>query len=262
MSYKSSIKNWEGLAKRDALWSILTDSSKKDGKWQLEEFYRSGKEEVEAVWSLLDSLGALPAERTTALDFGCGAGRLSRALYPYFEKVTGIDASPTMVEVARKQNSEYLDKLEFKVNKEDRLGLLKDDTFSFVFTSITLQHIPYPHSVNFIKEFLRVLKPGGTAVFQIPTEDVREPSLWQRFRSFIRFRERLAMIGIGDGFQMDMYTVSLDEIKAIINDEGGELLAVKYTNHTDPGFNGNLRILNEKEASHGFMSNLFIVRKK
>ena len=53
MGYKSSIKNWEGLAQRDALWSILTDDTKKDGKWDTENFFKSGQKEVELVFDYL-----------------------------------------------------------------------------------------------------------------------------------------------------------------------------------------------------------------
>ena len=39
--------------------------------------------------------------RGTALDFGCGVGRLSQALTKYFEQVAGVDISHTMIAKAK-----------------------------------------------------------------------------------------------------------------------------------------------------------------
>ena len=46
----------------------------------------------------------LPRARALALDFGCGAGRLSRALAAHFEHVVGVDVSASMIETARALN--------------------------------------------------------------------------------------------------------------------------------------------------------------
>jgi SAM-dependent methyltransferase len=43
----------------------------------------------------------LPAPGTRTLDFGCGEGRISRLLASLGHRVTGIDASPAMVALAR-----------------------------------------------------------------------------------------------------------------------------------------------------------------
>ena len=53
MKYKTSVKNWEGLAQNDALWSILTDSSKKGEKWNPEDFFKSGQIEVDTSLKIL-----------------------------------------------------------------------------------------------------------------------------------------------------------------------------------------------------------------
>src|SRR5690606_7016462 len=97
------------------------------------------------------------------------------------------------------------------------------NSFSMTFTVITLQHIPSAQSTGFISEFIRLIKPGGLAVFQIPTKDVRQLSILQRLRTFLRLRERLALIGIGKGFNMDMHPVSEEEVKRLVSQAGGEI---------------------------------------
>lgn len=261
MGYKSSIKNWEGLAQRDALWSILTDDQKKGGKWSSDSFFDSGKREVEAILEWIQLEGISIDKKSTALDFGCGAGRLSRALLNHFQKVTGVDASPTMVQIGNKANTDYSNQLQFVVNQSSDLSQFKSGSFSMVFTTIVLQHIPYPQSLKFIKEFIRILEPSGLAVFQIPTEDRRQLSTWQKLKSALRIRERLALLGIGKGFHMDMHTISSNEIEEAIKDEGGNVVLQTNTNHTEPAFNGNLKFLGNDEVASGFISKLFVVRK-
>ena len=42
-----------------------------------------------------------PLRHGTALDFGCGVGRLTHALAPHFERTYGVDVSSTMIEQAQ-----------------------------------------------------------------------------------------------------------------------------------------------------------------
>lgn len=260
MSYRSSIKNWEGLAKRDALWSILTDDQKKGGKWNNKEFFESGKKEVEDIFSLLSDYKGQPKNLDAALDFGCGAGRLTRALGKRFNTATGVDASPTMLELAREANAEFKD-LDFLLNQSDDLSQIDEGSYDLVLSLIVLQHIPMPHSLSFVSEFMRILKPGGVAIFQVPVEDHRSMSLFQRLRSFLKIRERLALLGIGKGFHMAMHCIPDIKIrKAAFQNNCEEIFAVN-TNHTDPDFNGKMKLLGEGELASGFVSKLYAFRK-
>lgn len=55
---------------------------------------------IEEINSIIKYLKGLPVEISykRALDFGCGAGRLTQALAGYFEEVCGIDIAPSMIE--------------------------------------------------------------------------------------------------------------------------------------------------------------------
>lgn len=262
MGYKSSIKNWEGLAQNDALWSILTDSKRKGEKWNKDQFFASGKSEVDGILNYIQKNGVELRDVEQVLDFGCGAGRISRGLASHFQKVVGIDASPTMVALAEAENSEYQQKLSFVLNQTDDLKQFPDHSFSAVFSVITLQHIPAQNSRGFIAEFIRILKRDGLLIFQIPTKDVRKLSFIQRLRSALRIRERLALIGIGKGFQMDMHPVAEAEILDIIRDNGGELELAVNTNQTEPDYNGKVEFLKDHQDASGYISRLFVVRKR
>ena len=261
MSYLESNKNWEGLAERDMLWSILTDPSKRNSGWTIQDFFESGETEVDYIFDYLAKCEFHPDKYEKALDFGCGAGRISRALSKYFNFTTGIDVSEKMIEAATTLNADLKDKLDFKINADPELNQFKNNYFDLIFSVIVLQHIPPDFSKTFIRSFLSKLKSGGLLIFQIPTKDIRNLTVIQKIKSKVRIRERLAMLGIGKGFHMHMHPVSFEEIKSIIENNSGEILDVQFTNQTDPAYNGDVQFIS-KEECYDYYSQLFIVRKK
>ena len=74
-----------------------------------------------------------------------------------------------MIKLAGEYNS-HGDRCRYYVNDSDDLKLLEDNTFDFIYSNIVLQHMKPEYSKRYIREFLRVLAPGGVLVFQIPSE--------------------------------------------------------------------------------------------
>ncbi|HEU4665943.1 MAG TPA: class I SAM-dependent methyltransferase [Dokdonella sp.] len=155
---------WETLGRDDPLWAVLSQADKRGGRWDASEFLATGRLEIEARLAMLGASG-YPRRRALALDFGCGAGRLTRALGPYFERVVGIDVSSSMVDTARRLNAD-VGNVEFRCNASPRLEGMADASVDLVFSHITLQHIPATLAAGYIDEFYRVLAPGGVAAFQ------------------------------------------------------------------------------------------------
>ena len=168
-------QTWETLAREDPLWAILSAPDKRGGKWDRDEFLQSGVNEVEALIAELRYHGiSFSADR--ALDFGCGIGRLTQALTKFFATVVGVDVAPTMIDKAREANK-YPGKCSFIVNQKTDLSSFPSDEFSFVLSSIVLQHIPTELAKKYITEFIRILRPGGLAVFQLPSRFIQETIL-------------------------------------------------------------------------------------
>lgn len=260
LQYWIERRQWEGLAEIDALGSILNDPSLQDGGWELGSFLATGTREIASLLALLESINASPPDWDSALDFGCGVGRLTRALAFRFAYVTGVDASATMLCKARSINGD-LTNIEFVGNSSSGLENVTNKAYSFVVSSIVLQHIPPPHAERFISDFLRVLKPGGIAAFQIPVEDLRQVSTLRRILWKIRPRALLALVGLGKKFSFSMHAVPEDRIREIIERAGAEVCAVLSTNHTNSDFNGAIEIVEKGGHNGGFASRLFVVRK-
>ncbi|MEO5625136.1 MAG: class I SAM-dependent methyltransferase [Dokdonella sp.] len=175
---------WQTLGRDDPLWAVLSHADKRSGRWQREEFFATGQLEVDVQLAAL-APSAFPRARALALDFGCGAGRLSRALAEYFTQVIGVDVSSSMIAIARELNADIAN-IEFRENASSRIDGIADASVDFVFSHIVLQHIPQALALGYVAEFFRVLAPGGIAVFQF----VNGPDRSLRGRFFERVSNR------------------------------------------------------------------------
>jgi len=159
--------NWDEFGKQDPLWAILTDPRYRGNRWDPNKFFETGRAHISGVMTELDRIG-VKVQRRWALDFGCGVGRLTQALCEHFVQCSGVDIAPSMVAEAERYNR-YGARCQYHVNKADNLRLFADNSFDFVFSLIVLQHLEPENAKGYIREFMRVLAPGGVLVFQVPS---------------------------------------------------------------------------------------------
>jgi 2-polyprenyl-3-methyl-5-hydroxy-6-metoxy-1,4-benzoquinol methylase len=159
-------QHWNAFGQLDPLWAILTAPGKRGGGWQLDEFLATGRHEVDVVLNRLEDLG-VSVHRGRALDFGCGVGRLTQALAERFETCDGVDLAASMIEQAQTHNRDP-GRVHFHLNHRTDLRLFEDDSFDFVLSLIVLQHMEPLYISAYLREFIRVLRPGGIAFFNVP----------------------------------------------------------------------------------------------
>ena len=159
-------RHWDEFGKSDPLWAILTAPDKKGNRWSVDEFLQTGRDQIAALIEYLDAR-ALAGRRHRALDFGCGAGRLTHALADHFNQVIGLDIAPSMIEIARRLHAGVAN-VEFRVNASNRLESIESDSIDLVYTLLVLQHMAPRYIREYLAEFVRVLSPGGVLVFQLP----------------------------------------------------------------------------------------------
>ena len=167
MQLRGLRRHWDEFGRSDPLWAILTAPDKKGNRWSIDEFLQTGRDEIAALIAYLDARG-LKASRRRALDFGCGAGRLTRPLAAHFDQAIGVDIAPSMIDLARKLHS-GTPGLEFRVNTSNRLESIESGSIDLVYTRLVLQHIRPRYVREYLTEFVRVLGPGGVLVFQLPS---------------------------------------------------------------------------------------------
>jgi SAM-dependent methyltransferase len=230
MDLKDLRRNWDDLGRKDPLWAILTWPGKRGGRWTADEFFATGAADVEDLMEYLRSLGGTPDSRR-ALDFGCGVGRVTQALVAHFEEVWGVDIAPSMIEHAREFNW-HGDRCKYRLNEEEDLRFLADDTFDLVYSKLTLQHMPPRLAVRFIRELVRVLAPAGVLVFQMAGEPTAaRTGLLSAVR---RFLKRLVPAGLircyrrlRYGHLIDMHGIPRNRIVALLSESGARVLDVQ-----------------------------------
>ena len=61
------------------------------------------------------------------------------------------------------------DRLRYVCNVRDNLGIFPAGEFTFIYSNVVLQHIVPARALLLMEEMLRVLAPGGSLVFQLPS---------------------------------------------------------------------------------------------
>lgn len=152
---------WETLAKKDALWAACT-RGKRRGGWQFDEFLATGECEVSWAISVALESSIFPSRKSIAVDFGCGPGRLIGALKGRFDRVVGIDKSPTMLNLARRAHPEA------NVIFRESTKAIETHSVDLIYSTFVLQHLTQGELDECLFEFARILHSGGLLIFQYP----------------------------------------------------------------------------------------------
>jgi ubiquinone/menaquinone biosynthesis C-methylase UbiE len=152
----ASQSKWNQLAKENIYKAIWCSRGEVNSDW-----------DEAAIECLEVILKDIPIQKKwKVLDLGCGIGRLTKLMASQCEEITGVDFSPEMIEQA-KMYLASISNVKLFVNNGIDLSLFEDGSFDFVYSMITLQHIPSLSVIeNYILEIARVLKPSGYAKLQ------------------------------------------------------------------------------------------------
>jgi SAM-dependent methyltransferase len=218
-------RNWDLLGRSDPLWAILFDRTRRGGRWRPEEFFATGREEVARLLADLDRIG-VPVRGGRALDFGCGAGRLTQALAEHFDEVDGVDIAPSMLALAERHNRHGA-RCRYHLNARHDLALFGATSFDLACSLLVLQHVENRYALGYLAELLRVLRPGGVLVAGVPSHP--QPTLrgwlfallpnavlnpWRR----LRYRHR----GV-----MELHGLPREQVVAVLRAAGGRVVEVR-----------------------------------
>lgn len=225
MSLEFVRQTYERLGREDPLYAVLSCRKYRHNRWDLHAFFETGRKEIAEVLQYVEQLG-WPLRFGRALDFGCGVGRLSQALAEHFQEVVGVDIAESMVQRARELNR-HGDRVSYLVNTTDDLGVLSAGAFDFVYSNITLQHIPPDCGKRYIREFLRVLRPGGLALFQVPAgRRYRPGSLAEALYKFRRHYLRRFLRAICLRPPVEIHYIPRADVEEVLRSAGGKIVDV------------------------------------
>jgi SAM-dependent methyltransferase len=178
-------RDWERFGAEDPYYSILNTEAYRRHSLDdraIEEIFQSGENTVEGVLRFADRRFG-PLQRRSALEYGCGVGRLQLALSKRFEFVMGVDVSPSMLREAELHCQ--------RTGTENVQLLLSDDelsrvesTFDFIVSYLVFQHIPTRRGEAVIRQLLKRLNLGGVAALHLTTS--RSSPRWRHLVHILR----------------------------------------------------------------------------
>ncbi|MEM6525470.1 MAG: class I SAM-dependent methyltransferase [Bacteroidota bacterium] len=145
------------------------------------------------------------AKGKTILDAACGPGKYSEILLSMGADVTGFDASPKMIKYAKARNPEakfFIQDLALPFQT------LADRSFDTVLSALAMHYVE--NWTLTIKEFHRVLKPGGQLVISIE-HPFFEYNYFKSRRYFDVEAVKCTWNGFGVPIEMHSYRRSLQE---------------------------------------------------
>jgi len=169
-----SVEDWDALGETEPFFAVLTDErylKERMSDADREAFFASGVADVDRILQLIGP-GFAPR---SALDFGCGVGRLTRALAARVPLVAGVDAAPSMLRLAR----ENVPEAQFS-------SAIPVQAFDLIVSLIVFQHIPVARGEALLDELLGRLSPDGIAALHFTFR--RPGSALRRFARSLRAR--------------------------------------------------------------------------
>jgi SAM-dependent methyltransferase len=234
-----SADDWNALGEAEPFFAVLTDERflrERMSDDDRQAFFASGEGDVAHLFELIARPDFAPK---SALDFGCGVGRLTRALAKRIERVAGVDVAPSMLRIARENVPDATFSTE-----------IPDERFDLIVSLIVFQHVPVRRGEQLLDELLSHLADDGVAAIQFTFR--RPGSFLRRIARTIRGRvplvHRIAqrMRGERPMPYMQMNEYDIERVTAILRKHGCDEPRVIPTDHG--GIKGAIVVATRKSA--------------
>jgi len=250
---------WAGQGAQNPWWAVLTgfEQGTELSTERKLEFYKSGVARLKLVLLKVQALGLLKKDsisQGTALDFGCGLGRMSNALASAgFQKVKCVDQAQTFLDAANQSLTELAgqgvvvddvaNRVDFVKSAPDLLCVQPQSSIDFVHSAMTLQHMKPVLQMAYVEQLCDVLRSGGVGAFEIPTfiHNTAEDTHCNLFH---------------EGNKMMMHYTPQDEVTKHLQDRGCKVLDVSDTKLMGPNDETRLFIFEKQYIDDKYESGL------
>ena len=239
-------REWERIGKHTPYYGVLVDERFHISNLTdeiKEEFFQSGIDYINHVIRNVRQHIDQDFSIRSALDFGCGAGRLVIPLAGVAQNVIGVDVSDSMLKEARKNCEERsIGNVEL-IKSDDSLSGL-NGKFDFIHSIIVFQHIPVKRGERIFANLIKHLDDNGVCVVHFMYSRYKKTKRFISFiKKFVPFSVNLINWTRGKGFmtphmQMNAYNLNrlfmmmqkakVTEYFAEFSDHGGYLGVILY----------------------------------
>lgn len=175
--------DWEELARSEPYFPVHTPEGRSTAA---ADFFATGEADLSALLAGVTSALGREIHWGSALDYGCGAGRLTLPLARRAREVVACDIAPTMLEHAR-HNAENAGLHNVTYIVPDEVAQLRPASLDFIVSLLVLQYIAPASGYALIRQFATLLAPDGIAALHVPLRrasgDLRRLARWTRQRT-------------------------------------------------------------------------------
>ena len=191
---------WDPPADADAMALILNTTDP-------ETFESTGRADAERLSAYLPEGG-------TALDLGCGIGRVARYLAPRCATLWAVDASARMLDLARTRMAD-LSNVRYATCVDTAIPDVPDGGVDLAYALLVLQHLEREDAFLLLEELRRVVAQSGTVVVTFPNllsdtylaaflDYVRNGQVTNQARARMYTPDEVARVVTAAGFDVDL----------------------------------------------------------
>jgi SAM-dependent methyltransferase len=228
--------SWQAIGNSDPYFGVLSDPKFHRAALNDEaanEFFASGEQHAAQMLAFIEPHAPDGFALGSALDFGCGVGRVAIPLARHFDTVTGIDVSTAMLDEAarnaQKRNVANLRLLSAIPHHETA-------QFDFIHSFIVFQHIPPSRGIELAMQALCLLAQSGVAVLHFTFARTTSAGHWRRLARHLPFSSGIYNVVNGRPFnypRIDMHCYDLNKLFRRLHAGGFRIKASEMVVHGD-----------------------------
>jgi SAM-dependent methyltransferase len=161
---------WICLGQQRPHWSVLACDQflPENIAGELEVFFGTGAYDLRVILAALARAGRTPQQIGVFFEFGCGVGRLTSHIHKCFRRIVACDISSAHLAMARTVLAEHgIANVDLRQVTVSDFGI--SEKYDLWFSRLVLQHNSPPLIAMILERALRMLRPSGLAIFQVPT---------------------------------------------------------------------------------------------